>query len=206
MLDPYSVLGIPSSASMDDIKKAYRKLSRTYHPDANVNNPNKEQAEEKFKQVQEAYNQILKERERGSSEYDSWYGRDTQRTSYGSDEETIKMQAAANYINSQHYNEAMNVLNGITGRSGDWFYLHAVANAGLGNNVSALEDAREALRRDPNNMKYQTLVNQLQSGSQWYENMGTGYGYERPQAGMGNCCWQCLAVNLFCNCCCGRPC
>ena len=75
MLDPYSVLGVPSNASMDDIKKAYRKLSRMYHPDANVNNPNKEQAEEKFKQVQEAYNQILNERERGSSGYDSWYGR-----------------------------------------------------------------------------------------------------------------------------------
>ena len=59
------------------------------------------------------------------------------------------MQAAANYINSQHFREAMNVLNGIAGRSGDWYYLHAVANAGLGNNVSALEDAREALRRIP---------------------------------------------------------
>ena len=58
MLDPYSVLGVSRDASMDEIKKAYRKLSRKYHPDANINNPNKEQAEEMFKQVQQAYDQI----------------------------------------------------------------------------------------------------------------------------------------------------
>ena len=55
MRDPYDVLGVPRGASDDDIKKAYRKLSRLYHPDANVNNPNKAQAEEKFKEVQQAY-------------------------------------------------------------------------------------------------------------------------------------------------------
>lgn len=65
MSDPYSVLGVSSDASDDDIKKAYRKLSRKYHPDANINNPNKAQAEEMFKQVQEAYDLIMKQREQG---------------------------------------------------------------------------------------------------------------------------------------------
>ena len=67
MLDPYSILGVSRDASMDEIKKAYRTLSRKYHPDANINNPNKDQAEEKFKQVQQAYDQIVKEREGGTS-------------------------------------------------------------------------------------------------------------------------------------------
>ncbi len=67
MTDPYSVLGVSRSASMDDIKKAYRKLSRRYHPDANINNPNKAQAEEKFKQIQQAYQQIVDEKEHGTS-------------------------------------------------------------------------------------------------------------------------------------------
>ena len=66
MTDPYEVLGVSRGASDDEIKKAYRKLSRTYHPDANINNPNKAEAEEKFKQVQQAYKQIMDEREHGT--------------------------------------------------------------------------------------------------------------------------------------------
>ena len=62
MLDPYSVLGVSRNATDEEIKKAYRKLSRKYHPDANINNPNKDQAEEKFKEVQQAYEQIMRER------------------------------------------------------------------------------------------------------------------------------------------------
>ncbi|MBD8941239.1 MAG: J domain-containing protein, partial [Clostridiales bacterium] len=67
MIDPYSVLGISRGASDEEIKKAYRNLSRKYHPDANINNPNKAQAEEKFKEVQQAYDQIMKEKEAGYS-------------------------------------------------------------------------------------------------------------------------------------------
>ena len=71
MYDPYSVLGISRNASEEEIKKAYKALSRRYHPDANVNNPNKAQAEEKFKEIQGAYQQIMKERTSG---YGGSYG------------------------------------------------------------------------------------------------------------------------------------
>ena len=57
--DPYSVLGVSRDASEEEIKKAYKALSRKYHPDANINNPNKDQAEEKFKEIQAAYQQII---------------------------------------------------------------------------------------------------------------------------------------------------
>ena len=67
MRNPYEVLGVPQNASDEEIKKAYRKLSRKYHPDANINNPNKAQAEEKFKEIQQAYQQIMKEKEQGYS-------------------------------------------------------------------------------------------------------------------------------------------
>ena len=66
-MDPYKVLGVSRDASDDEVKKAYRNLSRKYHPDANINNPNKEQAEEMFKNVQAAYDQIMKERQQGAS-------------------------------------------------------------------------------------------------------------------------------------------
>ena len=62
MADPYKILGVSRDASDEEIKKAYRALSRKYHPDANINNPNKAQAEEMFKTVQQAYNQIMKEK------------------------------------------------------------------------------------------------------------------------------------------------
>ena len=57
MSDPYQILGVDRSTSDEEIKKAYRKLSRQYHPDANINNPHKDEAEAKFKEVQQAYQQ-----------------------------------------------------------------------------------------------------------------------------------------------------
>ena len=83
MTDPYSVLGVSRDASDEEIKKAYRTLSRKYHPDANINNPNKDKAEEMFKTVQQAYNQIMKEKEGG---YTSSYSQNRGGTgSYGYD-------------------------------------------------------------------------------------------------------------------------
>jgi molecular chaperone DnaJ len=71
MRDPYNVLGLERGASDEEVKKAYRTLSRKYHPDANINNPNKEQAEERFKEVQQAYDSIQQEKENGYAGYGS---------------------------------------------------------------------------------------------------------------------------------------
>lgn len=208
MTDPYRVLGVTRDASTDEIKKAYRTLSRKYHPDANINNPNKDQAEEMFKQIQQAYKQIMDEREGKTSSYGGQgyggfgYGQSSRQDTYGSSEEEVEMRAAANFINNRMFREAMNVLNQIAGRSAQWYYLHAVANYGMGNNINAVQDARQAVDMEPDNFQYRQLLMQLQGGGQWYASMGEGYGFDRSNTGFGSFCCQCLAINALCNCCC----
>lgn len=211
MTDPYRVLGVTRDASTDEIKKAYRTLSRKYHPDANINNPNKDQAEEMFKQIQQAYKQIMDEREGKTSSYGGQgyggfggfgYGQGGRQDAYGSSEEEVEMRAAANFINNRMFREAMNVLNQIAGRSAQWYYLHAVANYGMGNNINAVQDAMQAVNLEPDNFQYRQLLQQLQGGGQWYTSMGEDYGFDRSNTGFGSFCCQCLAINALCNCCC----
>lgn len=213
MMNPYQVLGVSQSASDEEIKKAYRTLSRKYHPDANVNNPNKLQAEEKFKEVQQAYDQIMKEKQQGSSYGGSYgynqsgstggFGYSGNRSSTGSD--SPQMQAAANYIANRCYAEALNVLNSIpfSERRARWYYYSAMANQGVGNNIIAKEHAQRAVEMEPSNMEYRQFQQHLEFGGTWYTNMGSSY--DRPYASAGNWCLSMLFLNMLCNCCCFRP-
>lgn len=76
--DPYEVLGVSPEATDDEIKNVYRKLSRKYHPDANVGKPDAALAEEKFKDINVAYDEIMDMRSKGanfrSNPYSSGYG------------------------------------------------------------------------------------------------------------------------------------
>lgn len=222
MRDPYQVLGVSRDASEEEIKKAYRKLSRIYHPDANINNPNKAQAEEKFKEIQQAYQQIMKEREQGSSGqygsnaggyggFDDFFGGFGGQSAYGNrnygqtagddDSYTIHMRAAMNYIRSGHFREALNVLEGISEKTAQWYYYSSIANQGLGNNVLALEQAKKAAAMEPDNRQYQSWVYQMESGGNWYAGQQGSYGMP-VNSGSGFCLKLCLA-NLICNLCCG---
>ena len=213
MKNPYTVLGVPENASEEEIKKAYRTLSRKYHPDANVNNPNKAEAEEKFKEIQQAYQQIMQEREHGTSYqgsgsggYQGGYGGYRGAGSAGSSswsEEDVRMQAAENYIRSRSFNEALHVLSEIQVHKARWYYLSAMANSGLGNNVVAKEHAQKAVSMEPNNMVYRQLLQQMESGGQWYQSMGDMYG--SPMSGSGDWCMKLCLLNAFCGSCCGRP-
>lgn len=267
-MNPYDVLGVRPDASEDEIKKAYKALSRKYHPDANINNPNKEQAEEKFKQVQQAYSQIMDARKHGANGYGgSSYGSGTYggygsgygnsgsygsgnsggSGSYGSNgsggynsggfgdwdfggfdfggfgnfggfgtgyggagnygnssnmsEDEMHMRAAANYINNQHYAEALNVLNTISNKTAAWYYYSAIANKGVGNNVQALEHARMASSLEPNNATYRQLVRTFESGGSWYTSRQSSYG-GMPTIICSNPLLACCLANLCCNACC----
>ncbi|MCU6736695.1 J domain-containing protein [Diplocloster agilis] len=217
-MNPYEVLGVTPAATDEEIKKAYRRLSRKYHPDANIGKPGEKEAEEKFKEVQQAYNAIIKDRENGYSSYGSnngggfgggfgsFYGNGGFNRQQGGYQDTasVEMQAAANYINSGHYKEALNVLEGISSRSARWYYYSAVANSGMGNNIRAMDMARQAAAMDPSNQEYQLLLQRLEAGGSWYGTMGKAYGGQ-PAAGMNNLCCQLLLCNMLCNCCFCRP-
>ena len=209
--DPYKILGIDPNASDEEVKKAYRRLSRKYHPDANIGAPNSEQIEETFKQIQQAYRQIMDERKKqgaygsGGSFYDraDSFGRDGRYTYSGqySGEDAIKMQAAANYIQNRHFSEALNVLSAVGSKTAQWYYFSAVANAGMGNNINAQNLAEQAVALEPDNAEYRQFLQQLRFGGTWYRSMGDAYG--RPADGSNFCLNPCM-LNLFCNCCC-RP-
>ena len=206
--NPYDVLGVSPSASDDEIKKAYRDLTRKYHPDANVDNPLADLAEEKFKEVQEAYDTIMHERSSGSSGSYSYGGSSSGSSgsySYGGSSSQggapdPRLQAAVNYINSRRFREALNTLDQIPERSAMWYYLSGCANAGLGNNVLARDHAAQAVNMEPNNLQYRQLLNQLDFSSRRYQSSpyGAGYGAGGTSCGTGNmCCDLCIADQLF---------
>ena len=208
-MDPYAILGVSRNASEDEIKKAYRALSRKYHPDANVNNPNKELAEEKFKQIQAAYQQIMKERtdgydfnsySSGHRGFEYGYGSRNEDAGY---EEDVKLRAAGNYLRSGYYAEARNVLDGMEEslRNGRWYFYSAVAHAGMRNTVSAIDHAKRAVELEPNNAEYRRFLTQLESGMNWYAQRQNTYGYQA--GGARNICVRLCIANLCLNLCCG---
>lgn len=195
MNNPYEVLGVPRTATNDEVKKAYRQLCKKYHPDSYVNNPLADLAEEKFKEVQAAYEQIMKERENGAYSYSTG---SQSYSSADSGQETVELQAARNYINSRHFREALNVLANIHNRTAMWYYYSAIANMGIGNNLVAVDHAKQAATMEPNNMEYVNFANQMQFRGQQYQN--TGYGYGRPSFGTGNLCCDLWCLDTMCEC------
>lgn len=74
MNDPYTVLGVNASASDEEIKRAYRELVKKYHPDNYNNNPLADLAEAKMKEINEAYDAIVKMRTQGGYQASGNYG------------------------------------------------------------------------------------------------------------------------------------
>ncbi len=224
MRNPYEVLGVSAQASDDEVKKAYRTLSKKYHPDANINNPNKEAYTEKFKEVQNAYDQIMQMRKNGTSfqsgrsTYGSYGGSSEasdfediftsfftgqsyqQRQQYQSREE-MYFSAVRNYIMQGYFEEGLNVLSQMSERNALWYYYSAICHANLGSNITAREHAQTAVSMEPNNPEYVRLLNQLQSGrAQYRQRYQT---YQNPMAAYSSCCYQLIFWNLLLNCCCG---
>lgn len=209
MADPYEVLGVDRNASDEEIKKAYRKLAKQYHPDANPNNP---EAAKKMQQINAAYDQIKNpdkfqgQRQGGYNPYGGYgsYGGYGGYQDSRSEHQDTYQQAAYNYIRYRRYREALNVLNQMEQekRNARWYYLSALANNGMGNQVTALEHMRRAVSMEPDNPEYLAALNRMERGGDDYRTRAGSYrGFDLS---MNPCASLCLCYTLNLCCCGGR--
>ena len=207
--DPYSVLGVSPTASDEEIKAAYRRLAKKYHPDLH---PGDEAAAKRMNEINAAYDQIKNPQSQtggfGSGYADPWGA--ARQQAYGgarqtrSETERVELRAARNYIRARHFREALTALEGVpyAERNGEWFYLSAVANYNMGNRVAALESARRAVSASPGNEAYRELLNLIESGAQFYRRSGEEYGFPAFDFGSARWCLSLCLINALCNTCC----
>lgn len=177
-LDPYRVLGVSPDATEEQVTKAYRKLAKKYHPDLN---PGDASAEQKMREINAAYDQIKNIREGkasgahagaggygyGAGGYGGAYG-------YGQQNAYSAMDAARIYINTHRYVDALYILAGVRTRDARWYYFSALANAGAGRHITAIDHAAQAVRMEPGNEEYRLLYQRLQGGGAAYHERRTG--------------------------------
>ena len=195
--DPYKILGVSRDASDEEIKRAYRALAKQYHPDRN---PGDQEAAKKMQQINAAYEQIKNpEKAQSNTGYGyNPYGGYQQRTYSQQETGDSYQQAAANYIRYGRYREALNALANCTERNARWYFLSAIANDALGNQITALEHIKRAVSMEPENSEYLRFLNAMEHGGTVYREQAGNYrGFTmRGDPCASLClCWLC---QLFC--------
>lgn len=201
--DPYQVLGVSRDASDEEIKRAYRLLAKKYHPDLN---PGDAEAAKKMQQVNAAYEQIKnpeKFRQQsqpgyggyGGGYYDPFGAYRQQQSAYGQAEgDAGYLRAAEQYIRFRRYREALNALENCSEKTARWYFLSALANDALGNQVTAMEHIRRAVSMEPGNPEYMQALNAMENGGAAYTRQaGNFQGYTFGSSPCANLllCWLC---------------
>lgn len=195
MNDPYSILGVSPNASEDEIKRAYRELARKYHPDNYQNNPLADLAEEKMKEVNEAYDAITKMRSGGAqTSYQQQSSYQYQQQSYTSGGSAAYAQVRQ-AINLGNLSQAEQLLNAAPTQNAEWHFLMGSVAYRKGWLDEALQQFQIAVNMEPGNPEYRQAYNTMAQGGQAYRPAGYASG------GMESC--DCCTTMLCLNCLCG---
>ena len=209
MTDPYQVLGVSPSATDEQIKNAYRELARKYHPDNYVNNPLADLAQEKMKEINEAYDQIQRQRKQQQQSYSGQASANRGYSNAGYSRQSYSGQGRSQFadirqlLNSNCLSEAEELLEGIPQqrRDAEWYYLRGRVFYVHGWLDQAYSYYTRAVQMNPGNAEYQTALNQLM----WQRNTGRpsgGYGdYRNVQSGGMSGCDMCSGL-ICADCCC----
>ena len=180
MNDPYSVLGVSPSATDDEIKKAYRDLARKYHPDNYHDNPLSDLAQEKMKEINEAYDAIMKSRSGGAAGNSGQYSRGAS-GGYSSGTSTGIYARIRTAINAGNLVLAEQLLNSVTDRGAEWHFLMGSLYYRKGWMDEANRYFQIAVNMDPGNLEYRQALTYMRSGGQAYWYTGG------PVAGVSTC-------------------
>ena len=191
MKDPYKVLGVPPDASDDEIKKAYRALARKYHPDNYNGSDLADLAEEKMKEVNEAYDAVKKMRETGQS-----YPGQSSSSSGGYSgglAEARRLIAAGSYANAELILDSISVNE----RGAEWNYLKGCIMLRRGAYFDARRHIETACYMDPGNEEYRKALSDMDVYARRY-----GQGQMRTDStGVCDVCSTLICADCLCEMC-----
>ena len=168
MNDPYKILGVPETASDEEIKKAYRELARKYHPDNYHDNPLEDLAQEKMKEINAAYEQITKERSSGrrAGGGSSSYGGGASYGGYGGSRsysgQSSVLQQVRIAIQTGNISRAEALLDNYSDHNAEWNFLKGAVCYRRGWLDEALRYYRAAVKLDPGNAEYRQALEYME--------------------------------------------